>query len=86
MGEEEFKARDEKSYFETMPPQVPVCFSFLFDVFLSLRSTAESGITYTEIKSYCELMDTKLSKYDICLIFKMNGWANEVINEIREDY
>lgn len=83
MGEEGFKENDPKSYYETLPPKIPVCFSFLFNVFLSLRNTTENGITYTELKSYCDVTHTYISQYDIELLFKMNAWANSMISDIR---
>lgn len=85
LGEKGFRDTNEQAYLETQPPEIPVCFSFLFNVFLSLRNTSENGITYTEIKSYCDLMETKLSKYDIELLFRMNSWAGAEINKIREN-
>lgn len=67
---------------------VPLCFKYIYNVFIELynNASAESGFTWQDMESYCAVRKIKLSQLEIDYIIKCKNWANSEINKLRKDY
>jgi hypothetical protein len=64
----------------------PTCFMFLFREFTELYNGSRDGnITYQDIESYCCVKSTEFTQYDIELIKRMNYWASDEIDKLKND-
>ena len=71
--------------FGDIPP--PVFFSCLFETFLDIYYFCHDGISYGDIRAYCEAQQDELSVYEVKLIRKMAGWAASEVNKaFKEGY
>lgn len=82
LGQEEFLTNEAYRHLRDIPP--PVCFSYIYNVFIELYNGSKEMITFVDIDSWCRLRKTQLSQYELDLIRKMSTWADSAISELKE--
>lgn len=82
LGMEEFLTNEAYSGLRDIDP--PVCFSYIYNVFIELYNGCKDMITWADIESWCILRKCELKQYDIDLIRKMSNWADSEISKLRD--
>lgn len=83
IGEKDFFS--DKRYEHLWDLQVPLCYLYIFNVFIDLYSACVEKITYRDIESYCNVRHCTLKQVEIEMLYKMNSWANDEINKLQEE-
>lgn len=82
-GEKEFYSNEAYSDLWDIP--VPPCFVYIFNVFIELYNSVDGGITFNDIKVYCDVRKVELKQIEIDYILKMKSWAASQIHEMEKD-
>lgn len=62
----------------------PVCFSYIYSVFIELYNGCREKITWQDLQSWSIVRKCELSQYEVELIRKMSVWADEAIAELKD--
>ena len=83
LGAEEFYGNEAYSGLWDIEP--PVCFSYIYRVFIELYNGSKEKVTWRDIAAYCEVRKTLLSQYEVDLVRKMSVWADEAVDELKKE-
>jgi hypothetical protein len=79
IGYDKWKAAGQEETFGDIAP--PIYYSDLFSCFIDLYYLCPNGVTYQDIKAYCDSTQNQLSIHEISLIRKMCSWAASEVNK-----
>lgn len=82
-GEEYFYSNPDFEYL--YEPDVPLCFIWLYNVFLEIYNHCDEVMTWRDIEAYCHIRGITLTQIEVDYLLLMNGWANKKIKEMRGD-
>lgn len=83
MGEDAFYGNPNLEEFLEIEP--PVCFNFIFGAFMTIKNYCYKVMTLKDIRAYEELYNCKLTEYEIEIIMKCNGWAEDQIKILEKE-
>lgn len=65
----------------------PSCYSFVFNFFLMVYNnpSSQSGFTFQDIESLCNLRRIHLTQHELDLVMKCKNWANAEIKELKKE-
>lgn len=79
----------EKDFYEVHPEfqpiYPPICFAFIYKVFMELYNGCKEKITYVDIDCYTRLKGIHLTQYQLSLIEQMSAWADGAIEELKKE-
>ena len=82
LGEEELLTNEAYSGYRDIPP--PVCFSYIYGVFIELYNGSKEMITWRDIDSWQRVRKADLSQYEVDLLRRMSAWADSEIAELKK--
>lgn len=74
---------------EDLPTDVPYGTRYLWDIFIELTHTRDSGmgvsgIKYSEVVAYCSIINCKLTEWEVSLVMDLDRIYIRTYNSIRE--
>ena len=83
LGKDEFyKNEANEKYFDI---DVPLCFVWLFNVFVELYNASGEQLTWCDIDAYTRVRDVVFTQSEIDVVLKMKYWAESEAAKLRED-